>query len=165
MLPEMLDYFNVLKSKNKDAVFLFISGENPEHILKEAEKRGVDKTSIFIKSVLHKEVPLHISLFDESIFFIRASYSKKAASPTKQGEIMALGIPLICNAGVGDTDRIVTKYKSGKIITEFSEEAYSTTIDTTGEFNRERTMQGAKEYFSLKEGVKNYLNVYQSIDG
>jgi len=165
MLPEMLDYFKVLKQKNNDAVFLFISGENPEHILNEVEKRGVDKTSVFIQSVLHKEVPLHISLFDESIFFIRASYSKKASSPTKQGEIMAMGIPLICNAGVGDTDRVVKKYQAGKIITEFSDEAYSTAIDATGEFNRERTMLGAQEYFSLTEGVKNYLKVYKSIDG
>lgn len=85
MLPEMLDYFKVLKRKNNNAVFLFISGENPKHIMNEVEKKGIDQASIFIQSVLHKEVPLHISLFDESIFFIRASYSKKASSPTKQG--------------------------------------------------------------------------------
>lgn len=165
MLPEMLDYFKVLKRKNNNAVFLFISGENPKHIMNEVEKKGIDQASIFIQSVLHKEVPLHISLFDESIFFIRASYSKKASSPTKQGEIMAMGIPLICNAGVGDTDRIVEKYHSGKIISEFSDEAYSIAIDDNGTFNRERTMEGAREYFSLKEGVKNYLNVYKAIDG
>lgn len=165
MLPEMLDYFKVLKRKNNNAVFLFISGENPKHIMNEVEKKGIDQASIFIQSVLHKEVPLHISLFDESIFFIRASYSKKASSPTKQGEIMAMGIPLICNAGVGDTDRIVEKYHSGKIISEFSDEAYSIAIDDNGTFNRERTMEGAREYFSLKEGVKNYLNVYKTIDG
>ncbi len=165
MLPEMLDYFKVLKRKNNNAVFLFISGENPKHIMNEVEKKGIDQASIFIQSVLHKEVPLHISLFDESIFFIRASYSKKASSPTKQGEIMAMGIPLICNAGVGDTDRIVEKYHSGKIISEFSDEAYSIAIDDNGAFNRERTMEGAREYFSLKEGVKNYLNVYKTIDG
>ena len=165
MLPEMLDYFKVLKRKNNNAVFLFISGENPKHIMNEVEKKGIDQASIFIQSVLHKEVPLHISLFDESIFFIRASYSKKASSPTKQGEIMAMGIPLICNAGVGDTDRIVEKYHSGKIISEFSNEAYSIAIDDNGTFNRERTMEGAREYFSLKEGVKNYLNVYKTIDG
>jgi hypothetical protein len=54
---------------------------------------------------------LNISLFDTSIFFIRPTYSKKASSPTKQGEIMAMGIPLICNYGVGDTDEIVKKCK------------------------------------------------------
>ena len=78
---------------------------------------------------------------------------------------MAMGIPLICNAGVGDTDRIVEKYQSGKIITEFSDEAYSIAIDDKGTFDQERTMEGAREYFSLKEGVKNYLNVYKTIDG
>lgn len=165
MLAEMLDYFKVLQGIKKNAVFLFISGEEPELIYLEAEKKGISRKSILVHSVLHKDVPLHISLFDESIFFIRASYSKKASSPTKQGEIMAMGIPLVCNAGVGDTDRIVKKYQSGKIITEFTSDAYQTAITDKGEFNIERTKEGAKEYFSLSQGVKNYLKVYKSIDG
>ena len=99
MLPEMLDYFKVMKSKKPNSKFLFITGEKPEYIVEEANKKGLNPTDFIITSVLHDQVPIHISLFNQSVFFIRPSYSKKASSPTKQGEIMAMGIPLIFNSG------------------------------------------------------------------
>ena len=35
------------------------------------------------------------------------SFSKKASCPTKMGEIMNLGVPVICNKGVGDVEEIM----------------------------------------------------------
>lgn len=163
MLSEMLDYFKILKKDKPKSVFLFISGENSQKIKEQAIKKGIDSKDIVVKSVLHSQVPLHISLFDTSIFFIRSTYSKKASSPTKQGEIMAMGIPLVCNAGVGDTDAIVKKHHAGKVIEEFSDEIYQLAVNDSNSFNREDTINGAKDYFSLEEGVKRYLSVYKAI--
>ncbi len=163
MLSEMLDYFSVLHAENNKAKFLFITGESPDSILAMARDKNIDENLIIITSVLHDQVPLHISLFDQSIFFIRPSYSKKASSPTKQGEIMAMGIPLICNAGVGDTDEIVTKYQAGNVITEFNEKHYLDSIKNDQSFDKLSTMNGAAEYFSLEEGVQRYLSVYKSV--
>ena len=36
---------------------------------------------------------------------------------------MAMGIPLVCNSGVGDTDFVVDKYKAGSVITRFDKDA------------------------------------------
>ncbi len=163
MLTEMMDYFKILKKEKPNAIFLFVSGENPQKIKEQAKEKGIDTKDIIVKSVLHSEVPLHISLFDISIFFIRSTYSKKASSPTKQGEIMAMGIPLVCNAGVGDTDAIVKKYNAGKVIEEFSDEIYQLAINDSNSFSREDTINGAKDYFSLEEGVKRYLSVYKAV--
>lgn len=163
MLQEMLDYFKVLKTVKSNAKFLFVTGENPAFIQEEAIKKQLDPNDIIITSVLHDQVPIHISLFDQSIFFIRPSYSKKASSPTKQGEIMAMGIPLICNSGVGDTDEIVLKYNSGKIISAFNDENYIKAIEENDHFNSQEISNGAKDYFSLEEGVKSYLEVYKKI--
>lgn len=163
MLPEMLDYFNSLN--NNDHIFLFVTGEKPEKIFAEAEAHGINKEELRITSCLHKDVPLHIAAFDYSIFFIRPTFSKKASSPTKQGEIMAMGKPLVCNTGVGDTDRIVEKYHAGELISAFTMEAYeSAKVDTTA-YNIVEIEKGAKEYFALEEGVRRYLNVYRSING
>ncbi|MBL1280582.1 MAG: glycosyltransferase [Fluviicola sp.] len=167
MLSEMLDYFKVLKKNTSaseaKAVFLFISGEDPLKIRKMAKEKGINEDDIIVKSVLHSEVPLHISIFDTSIFFIRSTYSKKASSPTKQGEIMAMGIPLVCNAGVGDTDAIVHKYHAGKVIEEFTDETYLLAINDSSSFKQKDTIAGAKDYFSLEEGVKRYLSVYKAV--
>ena len=162
MLSEMLDYFKVLKEQNENALFLFVSGENSDLIKAKATAKGINSRDIVVKSVLHSEVPLYISLFEKSIFFIRASYSKKASSPTKQGEIMAMGVPLVCNAGVGDTDAIVKKYNAGNVINDFSNETYLKSFNES-EFSKEDTIKGAKEYFSLEEGVKRYLSIYKEV--
>jgi len=164
MLPEMLDYFKTLKSIKSNAKFLFITGEKPSFIIEEAVKKGLSKEDFIITSVLHNQVPIHISLFDQSVFFIRPSYSKKASSPTKQGEIMAMGIPLVCNSGVGDTDEIVMKYNSGHVISEFNHQEYRKIIEENFNFNPVEISKGAKDYFALEEGVNRYLSVYKAID-
>lgn len=163
MLSEMLDYFNCLHQSNPNAIFLFVSGEKPEFIKGEAEKKGIDPRSIVVSSTLHSGVPLHISIFDNAIFFIRPSYSKKAASPVKQGEIMAMGIPLICNAGVGDTDSIVMKYKAGTVISELNDETYRANFIRKEMFNSDEIMKGAKDYFSLEEGLNQYEWIYKKV--
>lgn len=163
MLSEMLDYFKCLKADNPKAVFLFVSGEKPAFIKDEAKKKGIDTASILVSSTLHSGVPLHLSLFDNAIFFIRPSYSKKAASPVKQGEIMAMGIPLICNSGVGDTDAIVLKYKAGKVINELNDETYRANFINKEMFDSQEIMDGAKAYFSLEEGLNKYEWIYKKV--
>ena len=165
MLDEMLDYFVVLKQTNPKAKFLFVTGENPDNIIQKGVQKGISRTDLIITSVLHNEVALHIGLFDKSIFFILPSYSKKASSPTKQGEIMAMGIPLVCNAGVGDTDHIVNQFHSGSIIHNFTNEDYLKEIENSAEFNKNACIEGAKTYFSLEEGVRRYTSIYRKLIG
>jgi hypothetical protein len=158
----MLDCFKVIKEKDPHYKFLFVTGEKPESILNAAKERSIDPSDLIIQSCLHKEVPLYISLFDVSVFFIRPTYSKKASSPTKQGEIMAMGIPLICNAGVGDTDKVVRDYKAGIVLNELNEANYREMPDPTSVFDRELTMKGASDFYGLEEGVRRYRKVYES---
>jgi glycosyltransferase involved in cell wall biosynthesis len=163
MLPEMLDYFQVLSQKNLKANMLFVSGENPETILDLARKKNIDTSRIKVVSCLHKEVPLYISLFNQSIFFIRPTFSKKASSPTKQGEIMAMGIPLVCNAGVGDTDFVVNKYRSGYVIESLNSVSYEQNVNSEVVFEKADIQFGADNFFALSQGVSRYLKVYQSV--
>jgi glycosyltransferase involved in cell wall biosynthesis len=163
MLPEMLDYFKVLQSENPNAKFLFVTGENPSTILTKASEKGIDAESIIITSCRHAEVPLNISLFSASIFFIRPTYSKKASSPTKQGEIMAMGIPLVCNAGVGDTDLVVKQYNAGIVIDVLNEENYKTSLINDSCYDRTLTIKGSHEFYGLEVGVGRYLHVYRSL--
>lgn len=164
-LREMLLAFKHIIKLKSNAVFLFITRESPSVIHLEAKELGINTNLIRIVSVQHQKVPDFIALFDCSIFFIRPSFSKKASSPTKQGEIMAMGIPLICNAGVGDTDEIVMRYHSGLVLKDTSEEMLSSfSLDFTT-FDREKTMLGAREYFGLDHGVESYFSIYDKFVG
>jgi glycosyltransferase involved in cell wall biosynthesis len=165
MLPEMLDYFKVLKKHQPEARFLFVTNEQPSTILNLAQEKKISSSDLLITSCFHKEMPLYISTFDVSVFFILPSYSKKASSPTKQGEIMAMGIPLVCNAGVGDTDSIVKKYSAGNVVKEFTENQYEKAMNFATSFNQKEAQKGALEYFALDNGVARYWAIYQEIIG
>ncbi len=164
-LREMLLAFKHITHLKPHALFLFVTKESPSIIQNEARELGINPDAIRVVSVAHQKVPCYISLFDCSIFFIRPSFSKKASSPTKQGEIMAMGIPLICNAGVGDTDEIVLRYHSGLVLKDTDEASLSSfSLDFPG-FDRKLTMQGAKEYFGLEHGVESYFKIYDQFVG
>jgi hypothetical protein len=68
--------------------------------LKAAARIGVPSANLGVMAATREDVPTAISLFDVSLFFIRPTYSKSASSPTKQGELMGMGKPIICNAGI-----------------------------------------------------------------
>ena len=77
---------------------------------------------------------------------------------------MAMGIPVICNTNVGDTDKIVNDYDSGIIINDFSVLSYQHAIEKmTSEFDTQKIMEGAKDYFSLESGVEKYAAIYHAI--
>lgn len=162
MLPEMLDFFKVWQSKHENGKFLFVTGEHPETIVSLAKTKGINESDIVIQSCAHAAVPKHVSIMDLSVFFIRPTYSKKASSPTKQGEIMAMGIPLICNAGVGDTDKIVIDNKAGVVISECNQNAYES-INFNQNWNSEKIRAGAKTTFDLESGVKEYADIYERL--
>jgi glycosyltransferase involved in cell wall biosynthesis len=164
MLEEMLDFFVEFLKTRSNAKFLFITHDEHDRIREAAQKRGLEN-HIIIQPGQRSEVPTLLSLSEFSLFFIRPTYSKISSSPTKQGEIMAMGIPIICNAGVGDTDYIINKYHSGVLNYSFNLIEYKKTIErvSSAHFDSDKIIIGAKKYFDLKNGVNQYFKIYQRL--
>lgn len=163
LLNEMLDFFSELKKKIPMVKFLFITHDAAETILSAAQSKGINPGDIIVKAASRNEVPVYLSLSDWSIFFIKDAYSKKGSSPTKQGEIMAMGIPIVCN-DVGDTGRIIDESGAGVKIKEFSDAAYQIAIENLLQFKTDMKPQireSACKYFDLQEGTAKYLAVYK----
>jgi glycosyltransferase involved in cell wall biosynthesis len=166
MLPEMLDFFKVLKSKKQNTIFLFITNEPEEKIKSISIEKGIDPNDIKVASCLHKEVPTYISMFDISIYFILPAYSKKASSPTKQGELMSMGIPIVCNANVGDADKIITETNSGWVVSNFEEKEYekiaNQILNEPLPDRQEINQHGIRE-FNLEWGAERFRKTYERI--
>jgi glycosyltransferase involved in cell wall biosynthesis len=120
--------------------------------------------SVIIRAGNREEIPYLISVSDFSVFFILPSYSKKASSPTKQGEIMAMGIPVVCNTNVGDTDKIITDFNSGVLVKEFNTASYAAAVERMQQpYSEQEIIHGANEYFSLANGIDRYAAVYLAV--
>lgn len=168
LTDEMMDLCKVLADKIPQSKFLFISPHRHEDIRHAAKKAGLNDNKIITTKANRKQVPLFLSLSDLSIFFIRPCYSKQSSSPTKHGEIMALGIPIITNAGVGDVEMIVRKYESGYIVSDFSTSSYEQAANEISDghtFNKEQIRQGSRDFYSLNKAIENYTNIYRAIIG
>lgn len=166
MTAEMMAFFRRLTIKFPDARFLFITGDNPDRIFDYAQKAGIDVSAIKIARAERNEVPLYLSLSDISLFFIKPVFSKKASSPTKQAEIMSMGIPIITNTGIGDTDGILNETGAGIIVQDFSDEAYDKAIGKISAQLRKSPQsirQGAIKYFDLEAGIEKYHEIYKRL--
>lgn len=166
MLGEMLDFFKALLNKNKNALFLFITGENPEYILNKAKEKGIPQDRIKIIFAPREKVPALVLLSRFSLFFILPVFSKKASSPTKMGEIMGMGIPVVCNTNVGDCDLIIKNSGAGILVEELNETGYQKAIDKLEELEKlspEFIRNGAMKYFSLSDGIEKYSSIYKEL--
>jgi glycosyltransferase involved in cell wall biosynthesis len=161
-LPEMLQFFKAWLGSRPDSIMLFVTTEPKEMILLEAELQGIDPSSIRVVSAARREVPLYISMMDYGLFFLKQVFSKKASSPVKQGELMAMGIPVICNAGVGDSDRIVQQYKAGVLVYEYTPAGYRQAIASLDNtvFDPAAIRAGSLDYFDLNKGIECYAGIY-----
>ncbi len=162
---EMLDFFSVLVAKNPSAKFLFITPDPPARIHTACKEAGINKEKVFIQYAPRTEVPLFLSLSAINIFFIKDAYSKKASSPTKQGEVMAMGIPLICN-DIGDTGMIVERSGSGIVVKGFGKEEYEKAVEKIPallQLSKEKIRDAAMEYYDLSAGLDKYKQIYSRL--
>ncbi|MCB9192583.1 MAG: glycosyltransferase [Flavobacteriales bacterium] len=166
LLDEMLDFFKVLLEKRPKAKFLFITTDKPETILNPSKKKGISADRIIISPAKREEVPTFLSLANAAIFFIQPVFSKSGSSPTKHGEMLGMGLPVIANSGVGDVDSIIEDTSSGILVKEFTTEAYEKAVEQIDDLLKiptETLQAAAQKYYSLDEGVKKYDAVYRSL--
>jgi glycosyltransferase involved in cell wall biosynthesis len=168
MTEEMFDFFKIVYTKNQHAVFLCITPDNPEELERIAFRKDIPASALRIVSANRDEVPLYASLSDWSVFFIKPVYSKKASSPTKMGELLGLGIPLVCNAGVGDVETIMQSCEQGHVVYNHTEDEYvriaeSILSDTISPDTSKQLREVAHHYYDLQKGVDSYAEVYREI--
>ncbi len=163
---EMLQFCKVLSDRIPTAKFLFISPHRHEEIKAAAEHFQIPVEKIMVKKASRTQVPVLLSLSRYSIFFIKPCYSKQSSSPTKHGEIMAMGIPVITNSGVGDVAGIVQANNSGIVIDEFTAEAFEkavTQVMDNSSYDADAIRKGAIEFYALEKAVEKYKRIYGRI--
>ena len=165
MTEEMLRFCKYLSDRIARVKFLFISPHQHDQILRYASSHGIEPDKIIVTSASRVEVPHYLSVSNYSIFFITPCYSKLSSSPTKHGELMSMGIPVITNAGVGDVKEIVEAYSGGIVLENFTDQEFKRAVEIiiSRKFNQEKIRQGAVEIYSLDQAIDRYQKIYEEI--
>jgi glycosyltransferase involved in cell wall biosynthesis len=165
MVDEMLDFFRVQLERAPDALFLIISREPPDEIIAAARARGVPPERLIVRPASRAEVPKLVAAADYGLFFIKPVFSKKASSPTKMGEFLALELPIVTNGKVGDVARIMAEVGAGVVVDKFDDESYHKALDELDKLmpDMDRWRAAARRWFDLENGVDRYNAIYKRL--
>ena len=166
LLDEMLDFFVIYCQFYPGARLLFLTPDDDGTISRSAQARGVGN-HVDVRSATREDVPGWIGAADLGLFFVRPVFSKKAASPTKLGEMLAVGLPVITNGGVGDVAEIVADVAAGVVIEQFDEPAYYEAIDKLEALtiDPQRIRASSLPWFDVQMGIDRYDAIYRRLAG
>jgi glycosyltransferase involved in cell wall biosynthesis len=165
MLEEMLDFFRVYASKHAHSRFLFVTPDDPRTIRVAAAGRGIDPDLLTIVFATRDQVPAFMAAADLGMFFIKPVFSKTASSPTKMGEMLAVGLPIVTNGGVGDVRRMVDDMGCGVAVDEFSDASYAAAIERLDSLpgGAAERRKRALPWFDVGLGIERYDRIYREL--
>jgi glycosyltransferase involved in cell wall biosynthesis len=164
MLDEMLFLFKLIKEANAGSRFLILTPDDPEKVYSAISKFELKKEDFVIRFASRSELPFLLQVSDASVSFIKPVYSKIGSSPTKLGELLAMGIPVICN-DIGDVGKIINQTGGGIVVPDFERASLQKAVEYIRSLNGTVPIerQNVIDYYSLSGAVSRYEQVYQNL--
>jgi len=119
-----------------------------------------------VASASRATVPHFIHQMSCLISFYEIKYSVISVSPTKIGETLACGIPVICNAGIGDTNEIITSMNAGFVMDDTSDASIQKAVSALPQIMRLKAIkirESSKKIFDLDIAVNKYIKIYHAL--
>ena len=169
LVEEMGKFFQAVKALRPDA-FLRILTMSPPGYGSEALKRiGLNDTDFEIMAVAPEDVPQHLRQAQLGVSFRKSSFGQIAASPTKIPEYLAVGLPTVCNSGIGDMDSLLESERVGVVLRSFDEAAHRSAAAMAIELAKDTSIKDraksvAHRYFDLNTvGGARYVDLYRKL--
>jgi hypothetical protein len=165
LLDEMLDFFLAFRAHSAGARFLFVTHSDPDPIRRAARERGIGDAELVIRSASRDEVPTMLAAADAGIAFKQPSFSAQGCSPTKMGEMLAVGLPFIGNAGVGDVAEIIGRTGTGVAVEQFTDKSYFRALDQLDQstMSPAERRESALACFDVELGIERYDRIYRKL--
>lgn len=133
-----------------------------------AEGEGASPVWSEVRCVEPREVAHWLRRTRALFFFIRPTQAKRASCPTKLGEALACGLPVVCNRGIGDLDDFIEQQAVGVLLDSFTDEAYGRAAIRLSQLLEDpdlpvRCRALAERRFSLEAGIRAYESLYREI--
>jgi glycosyltransferase involved in cell wall biosynthesis len=124
MEREMVDFFATAREELPGLLFVVLTQADRAPALAALAARRIDPADFRITSAAPGDIGRYLAAADAGIAFIRPCFSKISSSPTKLGEYLAAGLPVVSGTGIGDVDMLLSADGVGALIEEFGEPAY-----------------------------------------
>ncbi|OAI38751.1 hypothetical protein AYO39_00810 [Actinobacteria bacterium SCGC AG-212-D09] len=167
MADRMAEFFAVAQERFESLHFMILTQSDRIEIERELQRHGADGR-FTIASVPPELVGGYLAAADFGISFIAPAPSKASSSPTKIGEYLGAGLPVLSTSGVGDLDELLTPDVAVLVAThsdEFYRRAWEQMLELVrGGAARDRCRELASARLSLRDvGIPRYLELYEFV--
>lgn len=115
--PEMIKLFAALHRYDDRCRFLLlVPTSDHAKVMSFAQSAGLPEKAYVLQAVAHDEVPEHLATAQMGVLLRRADAVNAVSSPTKFGEYLAAGLPVLMTEGVGDFSDLVKREGVGLIV-------------------------------------------------
>ena len=167
-LEMLVELFVLISEKFPNTLFEIVTKDDPEIIKTYFSEHDFDHLKLKIFSTDSEDMPLKICDHSVSVMFFNPGIGKLGSSPTRLGEILACGKPVIANAGVGDVAKILKENNVGILIDNDNSLAIGNSVDSISRLLKDDTLslrcrKVAENIFSLSDGSKKFKSIYKGI--
>jgi glycosyltransferase involved in cell wall biosynthesis len=172
LVSEAFAFFKAARQGAPGARLLVLSGDPPEGFAQLAARHGLGGDVYTVRSAAHADVPGWLSAADAGLAFIRPAGCERGSSPVKIGEYLAVGLPVVMTAGIGDYSDLVQDHDAGVVLGVLDEAAYQDgarrllALWAQGDPLPARCRAAATEHCDLERvGWERYRRVYRRLLG
>lgn len=120
----LVSFLALARARHPSAFAMILTPSPSAGLKKQLVARGFDDTSLLVRAVEPEHVPSYLLAGDVGLSFIKPCFSKISSSPTKIGEYLAAGLPVVSTAGIGDVDELLSANRAGWLLKGFNDAAF-----------------------------------------
>ncbi|HZH92018.1 MAG TPA: glycosyltransferase [Pyrinomonadaceae bacterium] len=169
LLEEMAQFFLAVRERQPDAFLRILTSAAPAEVAARLRQVGLSSDDFWVGKVSPADVPVYLRRARLGLSFRKPTFAQIASSPTKIAEYLAAGVPVVCNAEIGDVDTLLAREQVGVMLRSFDEASYATAaaeaLRLAGETDiGARCIAAAHRNFDLTTvGGARYYNVYRRL--
>ena len=163
------NWMRVVAARDPEAQFEIVTRDDASRVRVALDPLNQLNERLNIGPRLSMEMPDAVRSHNLSVmFYAGGEISELGRSPTRMAEVLACGLPVVVNEGVGDVAAIVRENDVGVIVAGGSVQDMDTAFDSLQTLMKDvdlsrRCRATAEAIFSLETGTKAYRDTYASI--
>lgn len=159
-----------IAERNREAAFHIVTHDDANQVRTRLDPDGRLAERLKISACRPADMPDVVRSHDVSMMFFGNGPGKLGSSPTRMGEVLGSGLPVIASAGIGDVATIISGHKVGVVLCGTQQAEIDRALDELDALYRDpdlaaRCRKAAEQVFSLTQGTEKYLGIYSSITG
>lgn len=165
---ELFRFGSLLMSDWPSTSFRILTGSDRVQVIHAAENAGLPSSCLSVAKVSPDAVPQELARADVGLCFVKPTQAKVASCPTKLGEYLACGLPVVATDGVGDVTAILEDNRVGVVLRYDDESSWPAVVQKLGMLLKDPNLKArcrrvAEQHFGLENGSKEYLRIYDKM--